>query len=326
MKNFIIIILSVIALTLVVPVLIVKIPKNYASDEFNSLSTPKPKASGKVKVYIKDRDCVVEMDSLQYLKEVVSAEMPADFHEEALKAQAVAARTYMLNRQNAGPTDIHKGADICTDSTHCKAWMSEADRKKAWGNDAEKNWQKISDAVEATDDMVITYDGKLISAVFHSTSSGNTENAIDVWGGNVPYLVSVASQGDTESPKYNSSAEFPTEEFKKICEENLTGINWDMGLFSDISRSEAGGIISLKIGGVTVKGTDFRTLFSLRSTNIDIKEENGKIIMTVKGYGHGVGMSQYGANYLANQGKSYTEILKTYYTGVEVVNLTNLEN
>lgn len=306
-----------------IPLLIVSTYKEKDAETPGIEATPEKE---KINVYIHTQDKVVEMDVMQYLKEVVSAEMPASFHNEALKAQAVAARTYMLTRKNAGPTDIHKGADICTDSTHCKAWMSETDRKKSWGNDAENNWQKISDAVEATDEMVITYQGNLISAVFHSTSSGTTENAKDVWGGDVPYLVSVNSIGDTQSPKYNSKAEFNIDEFKKICEENIQGINWENGLFKDIQKSNAGGITSLNIGGITVKGVDLRKIFSLQSTNIDIKEENGKIIMVVKGYGHGVGMSQYGANYLANEGKNYIEILKTYYTGVEVEKINKTSN
>lgn len=312
MKRIILVALFIFIVTMGLPFLLVKLPRKAQETE------EKAAVSDKVSVYIKKEDRVVEMDTMQYLKEVVAAEMPADFHEEALKAQAVAARTYMVNRRNSGGSDVHKGADICTDSTHCKAWISEAERKELWGSDAEKNWAKISNAVESTDGVIITYEGKPISAVFHSTSSGHTENAVDVWGGNVPYLVSVASEGDLKSPKYSSEAEFEVGEYKKICEEKIEGIDWNNGLFSDISRSGAGGIISLKIGGVSVEGTDFRNMFSLRSTNVDIKQDGEKIIMSVKGYGHGVGMSQYGANYLAGEGKNYVEILKTYYTGVEV--------
>lgn len=321
MKRFIFTLLIIILSTLLIPIITVTLSGKTKPTE-NSSDTPEPAST--VNVYIKNEDRVVTMDTSQYLKEVVSAEMPADFFPEALKAQAVAARTYLLNRKNAGPTDMHKGADICTDSTHCKAWISEEKRKESWDSAAPQNWEKISNAVDSTDGIVITYEGKLISAVFHSTSSGHTENAQDVWGGNVPYLVSVASTGDRESPKFNSEKICSVQEFKSICQKNLEGLDWSKGLFSDLSRSEAGGIISLNLGGVTVKGTKFRTMFSLRSTNIDIKEENGNIIMAVRGYGHGVGMSQYGANYLAAQGKDYTEILKTYYTGVEIQHFSEI--
>lgn len=313
MKRIIILIILILIITMGIPLVIIKLPLGEKVENIT--------ASDKVKVYIKNEDRVEEMETMQYLKEVVSAEMPADFHEEALKAQAVAARTYLVNRRRLPATDVHKGADICTDSTHCKAWISESERRKAWGNMAEANWQKISKAVEETDGIIITYEGEPISAVFHSTSSGITENAIDVWGGSVPYLVSVESLGDKESPKYASKQSLTIDEFKKLSEGKIEGVDWNKGLFSDIERSSAGGIIKLKIGGVEVKGTEFRNIFSLRSTNVEIKEEDGKIFMDVKGYGHGVGMSQYGANYLAHEGNNYIEILKTYYTGVEVKNV-----
>lgn len=276
-----------------------------------------------VTVYIKDEDRVEVMNEKQYLKEVVSAEMPASFEFEALKAQAVAARSYLDTRRNAyavsGAPDVHKGADICTDYTHCKAWMPESKRREDWGADADKNWDKISRAVEDTDGEVITYNGEVISAVFHSTSSGKTESSKDVWGGDKPYLVSVDSPGDELSPKYHSEKVLTTDEFKKTVLENVEGADPSKELVGNIERSSAGGILTVVLCGVTVKGTVFRKIFDLRSTNVNI-ENNGKTVrLDVRGYGHGVGMSQYGANYLASCGKNYMEILKTYYTGVEIV-------
>ena len=273
-------------------------------------------------VYIKDEDRVEEMQESQYLKEVVAAEMPADFEFEALKAQAVAARSYLVSRQNAyktsGTPKEHKGADMCTDPTHCKAWISEEKRRESWGKDDDKKWDKISKAVEETKDEVITYNGEVISAVFHSTSSGRTENSKDVWGGERPYLVSVESEGDLSSPKYKSEKEISLDEFKKIAKDNIEGVDFSKGIVGNIARSEAGGIITVEIGGVAVKGTVFRKIYDLRSTNVNITVDGNKAIFDVTGFGHGVGMSQYGANYLAAQGKSYTEILKAYYTGVEI--------
>ena len=275
-----------------------------------------------VTVYIKDEDRVADMQENQYLKEVVAAEMPADFELEALKAQAVAARSYLISRQNAykasGAPPEHKGADICTDPTHCKAWMPEEKRRESWGKNAKKNWDKISRAVEETKDEVITYNGEVISAVFHSTSSGRTENSKDVWGGERPYLVSVESEGDIYSPKYKSEKEISLDEFKKIAEDNIEGVDFSKGIVGDTVRSEAGGIITVEIGGIAVKGTVFRKLYDLRSTNVNITVEGNKVSFDVTGFGHGVGMSQYGANYLAAQGKNYIEILKAYYTGVEI--------
>lgn len=284
---------------------------------------PTPDEEETISVYIKSEDRVAEMNKSQYLKEVVSAEMPASFEKEALKAQAVAARSYLEARlaayEKSGKPDVHKGADICTDHTHCKAWISEEKRRESWGNEADGNWEKISAAVDETSGEVMTYDGEVISAVFHSTSSGKTEASKDVWGGDRPYLVSVDSPGDRQSPKYKSEKEMSLEEFKKIAEENIEGVDFSKEIVGEILRSEAGGILSVSIGGVEIKGTRFRTIYGLRSTNVTVNIDGDRVHFDVTGYGHGVGMSQYGANYLACEGKDYREILKTYYTGIEIV-------
>ncbi len=317
-KKFLLFVCMVIMITVGIPFLIVKSLSDYKRvDEKESIS-----------VYIKSEDKVCDMYVEQYIKEVTAAEMPAYFELEALKAQAVAARTYLTNRvrvyKKTQPPAEHNGAMICTDSTHCKAWISEEKKKEQWGEDYKKNWEKISNAVDSTKDLIITYNSQPISAVFHSTSSGTTENAKDVWGGDVGYLVSVKSEGDLKSPKFNSEAEFSLEEFKKIAQEKIEGINWENGLIDNITRSDAGGIKTLSVGGVSVKGTDFRFMYGLRSTNIEIEVLENSIKMYVKGYGHGVGMSQYGANYLAQEGKTYEEILKTYYSGVEITKYESL--
>ena len=310
---------------LIIFILIFAIPY-VVIDNFSNYYVPpgqkKPEPFETVSVYISSSDEVREMNTSQYLKEVVSAEMPAEFETEALKAQATAARTYLVNRIQAGNEEAktqHKGADICTDASHCKAWTDEKTRRESW--DAEKSdayWKKISDAVEDTSGVLITYENKPISALFHSTSSGFTENAVDVWGGNVPYLVSVESKGEENSPKFSSERTLSIQEFMEIAEGNFVGIDWNKGLIGDIVRSDAGGIKTIVIGGVEVKGTAFRLCYQLRSTNVSVTVTDTNVVMQVTGYGHGVGMSQYGANYLASQGLDYKEILKTYYTGVEV--------
>lgn len=318
MRRILTIIIIILALTFFVPYFVIS--------RFSIFYTPpeskKSETYDKISVYIKSKDSVEEMNMSQYLKEVVSAEMPAEFEVEALKAQATAARTYLVNRikaDNKQAKEEHKGADICTDSTHCKAWICEAERKEKWGSEkADEYWQKISDAVESTSGVLITYNNSPISAVFHSTSSGFTENAKDVWGGDVPYLVSVESKGEENSPRYHSERVLTVEEFKSIAESNLGEPDWNKGLFSDITRSDVGGIKTISIGGITIKGTQFRTMYDLRSTNIALSEENGNITMSVTGFGHGVGMSQYGANHLASLGMNYKDILKTYYSGVDI--------
>lgn len=321
MKRAIAVILIILSITAGIPFLIVK---NFTSQ---TQPPPDPAASGEpvetISVYVKATGQVVEMQTAQYLKEVVAAEMPATFYDEALKAQAVAARTYLLNRVNVhragNEVPEHHGADICTDATHCKAWLSEADRKTAWGEaEAEANWNKIANAVDSTSGVIITYNSQPISAVFHSTSSGHTENAKDVWGGDVPYLVSVESAGEDLSPRFKSERDLTLEEFKQIAEQELEQVDWNKGIIGETVRSDAGGIITIEVGGTKIKGTQFRTMYDLRSTNVEINIEGDMVKIGVTGFGHGVGMSQYGANYLASQGKNYVEILKTYYTGVEV--------
>ncbi len=290
--------------------------------KFGKYEKPTEDAEESVSVYIKAEDRVAEMNKAQYLKEVVAAEMPASFEIEALKAQAVAARSYLDARAEYNPEDknnVHKGAQICTDSTHCKAWVSEEKRRASWGNEADKNWEKISSAVDETSGEVMTYDGEVISAVFHSTSSGKTEASKDVWGGDRPYFVSVDSPGDKQSPKYKSEKKMSLEEFKKVAAENIEGVDFSKEIIGETLRSEAGGILEISIGGVKIKGTRFRTIFGLRSTNVQITLADNMAHFDVTGYGHGVGMSQYGANYLAGEGKKYDEILKTYYTGIEIV-------
>ncbi len=315
MKKLIIIVAAVLLVTALVPLAFYLKCGKYEK--------PVPEEKDTVSVYIKNEDRVCDMSKSQYLKEVVAAEMPAGFEQEALKAQAVAARSYLEARRNAyrisGIPDSHKGAEICTDSAHCKAWISEESRRESWGTDAEKNWEKIARAVDETADEVITYDGEIISAVFHSTSSGKTENSKDVWGGERPYLVSVDSPGDKVSPKYKSEKEMSLEEFKNVARENIKGVDFSKEIVGDALRSEAGGILEISIGGVKVKGTKLRSIFGLRSTNVNINISGENVKFDVTGFGHGVGMSQYGANYLAAEGKNYKEILKTYYTGVEIV-------
>jgi len=283
---------------------------------------PLPEEEEKISVYIKNEDKVVEMVFSDYLKEVVSAEMPANFELEALKAQAVAARSYVSSRRNAykisGTPPEHKGAEICTDFAHCKAWISKEERMALWGADAEKNWEKIEKAVTETSGEVVTYGGEVISAVFHSTSSGKTESSKDVWGGVREYLVSVDSPGEENAPKFKSESTISRDEFIRIISENIEGVNLNDTLIGEIKRSDAGGIIEITLLGQNVKGTLFRTLFSLNSTNIEITEDNENIKFLVKGYGHGVGMSQYGANAMALNGKSYKEILTHYYQGTEI--------
>lgn len=264
---------------------------------------------------------VIKLSLDEYLEGVVASEMPALFPEEALKAQAVAARTYTMKKLSAAPANGHNGAAVCNNPSHCKAYSPLASHAASWSGKNEEYTQKIKRAVSETDGEILLYNNEPITAVFHSTSSGKTENAKDVWGGDVPYLVSVESKGEEASPRFEDIKSVTYDEFKAmflkahptaVFDENPE--NW----FSSIARSPAGGIKTLNVAGVSVKGSELRSLLSLNSTNFTISCRDGKISFSSRGYGHGVGMSQYGARAMALEGKNYEEILKSYYTGVSL--------
>ena len=282
MKKILLVVVIIIFITLLLPLAIVWLIGG--SGEGQS-----PIESGTVSVYVSEEDCVKDMDINEYLKCVVAAEMPADFEEEALKAQAVAARTYLYShiaeKDKGNIAESHNGAVICTDSTHCQAYISEDKRRESWGAGADENWNKISTAVDETTGQIMTYNDEIISAVFHSTSSGMTESAVDVWGADVPYLQSVASTGDEESPKYHSELTLSEQEFKNIAEEKIDGVDWNNGLVSNINRSNAGGIVTLDVGGVNIKGTEFRNIFSIEATNNTGKDNlfNSGVFTLIKG-------------------------------------------
>lgn len=289
----------------------------------------------KIKVYIKDRDIVEEMPLEEYIKGVVAAEMPVDFEPEAFKAQAVAARTYAYGRMKKIYTpadDIHNGADICTDSAHCQAWIKKEDALKKWeSSKASANWKKIEKAVLETEGQILLYENRVVNPVFHSNSGGMTENSEDVWEGTVvPYLKSVVSEGEEASEGYEVETEFKKEDIVKKLKAQYPDIKVSKeSLFDEIEileRTEAGRVKSMKIGDKTLKGTEFRSLLGLRSTNFSIENiDDSRLKITTIGYGHGVGMSQWGANYRAEQGDSYEEILKYYYQGVYIDSIEDLE-
>ena len=268
-----------------------------------------------------DGDQVVEMDLGTYLVGVVRAEMPASFHQEALKAQAVAARTYTLYKIQSGG---HHGdqADICTDSTCCQAYISEDRARANWGDDADAYEAKVETAVKETDGQAILYGGVPILAVFHSSSAGLTRAAGEVWMNDLPYLQAVESPEETgRIPNYYSRVEFTAADCKAklltvFPEADLSGPV--SGWLKNAVTDSAGSVETVEVGGVTVKGARVRSALGLRSACFDWKVQDGKLVFYVTGYGHGVGLSQYGADRMAAGGAAYREILTHYYTGVTV--------
>ncbi len=288
-----------------------------ASDSFDSSTHVTVLVDGEV------QDMVLH----DYLCGVLAAEMPASFPEEALKAQALAARTYTMYKislYDAGMAipEAHAGAQMCTDYTHCKAYCDlNAQATSMWGDDADSYREKIENAVSATDGVIATYQGEPIAAVFHAASSEKTEAAVDVWGSDTPYLQSTDSPGGEASDHYYGEVTISAEEFKKKFLESYPTANLSSSpdqWFKASKRSEAGGVIDVAVGGVRVKGTVIRTMLGLNSTNFTYEPQGDTLVFKTEGYGHGVGMSQYGARELALEGKTYDEIIKWYYAGVDL--------
>lgn len=281
--------------------------------------TETEKNEQEISVFFSDENKVRKMPLEEYLYGVVSAEMPAEFESEALKAQAVAARSYALYRSKNKNTD-HPDAAVCTDFNHCKAYKSEEQRNKEWKDKADKYNEKIKNAVDSTTGEVITYEGEVAMAVFHSQSgSGRTENSSDVWGGEVPYLVSVESHGEENAPNFYSTVTVPFEQFReKIIAENPSAKINSKDDITEVLKSEGGSVKSITIGGEKFTGRKIRELFSLRSSCFKINADENNVCFEVTGYGHGVGMSQYGANTMAKEGFDYKDILTHYYSGTQI--------
>ena len=277
-------------------------------------------ADAAVQVRIRLEDEVVTLTMEDYLWRVVAAEMPASFAPEALKAQAVAARTYTFYKM-AHPSANHPDADVCADINCCKAYIAPEEAAVNWGTSAAAYAQKIRDAVSATDGLAVLYEDEPIQAVFHSSSAGKTKDAVAVWGNAVPYLVGVDSPEGEEVPNYVTTVTVPVAQFRETFlaaypAADLSGApeSW----FGSASEDGA----SRTVGSVAVDNTRLRALFSLRSATFTIAADEAAVTFTVTGYGHGVGMSQYGANALAKEGKTCEEILTWYYTGTTVAPYT----
>lgn len=258
-----------------------------------------------------------------YVKGVVAAEMPADYEEEALKAQAVVARTYtiytIIHNNNK-----HENADLCDNSNCCQAWISKDDRLSKWEEDKRDQYlKKIEDAVDSTNGKIITYNGEVIDAFFHSNSGGVTETPVNVWGGtNYPYLQSVQTAGEEGYKQYSSEVKLTKDEFINKIKETHPNLNID---FNDehsieiIEYTESNRVKTIKIGNINLSGVEIRKILGLKSTKFEVKVDNDSVIFTVTGYGHGVGMSQTGADSMAKQNSSYEDIIHHFYTNVEII-------
>ena len=295
---------------------------NTEKDSVSAEKTADEKSQA-VKVFMSQDDLVLTVTLEEYLVGVLAAEMLPTYHEQALKAQAVSAYTYLLRKiaeQKANPDKSLKGAYLTNDSSAHQGYLTKEERKEKWGGKADSYEKKLQKAVSDVSGKVITYDGEPIIAAFHANNSGVTHSAKTVWGNDVPYLQSVTSVGDKLSPDCIKTVAITPEQFSSAvssldgCELSGEAENW----VGKIKADAHGYVESVAVGGGTYTGMALRDAVGLRSAVFKYEFKDGNLHFTTEGYGHGVGMSQYGADYMARQGSTWEEILKHYYTGVKI--------
>ncbi|WP_407269326.1 stage II sporulation protein D [Radiobacillus sp. PE A8.2] len=326
-KPSIIILISLTSIILVIPTLIVVPFIQQGGVERNSVNTEgqettveiKPSDSAlKVDVYRTKTEEIESVPLENYVARVVASEMPAEFEIEALKAQALAARTYIVNYLTYSPGKAEGGADV-NDTVQYQVYKSEEDLHAQWGT--EYNWRmnKIQQAVKETVGEIVTYKEEPITPAFFSTSNGYTENSEDYWQNELPYLRSVASPWDEESPEYSDQMIFTLDEVEAKLDISLTN---ESATEFPIVRTESNRVESITLGGKTFTGREIREDLGLRSSDFTVEQRQEHLIFKTIGYGHGIGMSQYGANGMAKEGKTYKEIVSYYYQGTAVASLT----
>lgn len=271
---------------------------------------------------------VEELNIDEYLYGVVSSEMPASFELEALKAQSVVARTYTIY-QIIHNSSKHENADICDDFNCCQAWISKDERLAKWNpEESESNWNKIVEAVDSTKGKIVTYNGQPINAFFHANSGGVTESSLNIWGGiDYPYLKSVETAGEDGYSQYASQVVLNQQELLSKIQTKYEDCLIDFkqqDCIQILEYTTSGRVKTIKFGNKEIAGTEARTLLGLKSTNFTFSIDGENITFTVTGYGHGVGMSQTGADSLAKTGSNYEAIIKHFYTNVEIIEVNSL--
>lgn len=327
MKKPVIFVLVLLLAMIVVPVAALDLSEFSTKNVKNTFSTPifekngEPNAenSDTVKVMAKADGNIMTASVTEYLVGCVASEMPATYHEEALKAQAVAAYTNLV-RLRKNPDSSLGGADISDDPKKHQGYLNEEQQKEKWGDKYERYHEKILSAVSEVAGEAVTYNSEPIVAAYCAISTGKTENASDIWGGELPYLVSVVSSGDKLSPDYSSTVVLSTEQLRQALsgESDIQLGDDPSAWIGNIERTEAGAVKNITIGSKTLTGANARKLFSLRSPAFSVEYSNGNFTFNVSGYGHLIGMSQYGADYMARNGSDYKTILTHYYTGTEI--------
>ncbi len=318
MKKFLSLILIAAMVIIILPVAVLKDKINTDGSTFvpQTSTIESPKITNTLTVFRSVDQENIEIDFFEYVCGSIAAEMPLSYHEEALKAQAVACFTNALRLKN----EHNDNYDISDNSSIHQGYLSEEQRQEKWGKDFDKYESKLKSIVKSVENLAIYYNDDLCVAAFHAICSGKTESAENIWGEKVPYLVSVKSIGDNLSPQYSSTLVFDKEDFKKSAEQ--LGIKKEINSLKNIikitKKSKTNTVLEASINKEIFTGEEIRKAFNLRSPVFTVETTKSSVTFNVTGYGHGVGMSQYGADFMARQGSTYIEILKHYYTGVEI--------
>lgn len=327
MKPIVLLAALLFAVTLMIPTLLVlpfmekttgKLGEEIETPEVNM---NKNEPAVEVAVYRVGQEKIDELPLEEYIVGVVAAEMPAEFELEALKAQALSARTYIVNHlMNEEKIGVPDGADV-TDTENHQVYKSDDELKKQWGKDYGEKVQKIREAVAATSGQILTYEGAPIYAAFFSTSNGFTENSEDYWSSPRPYLKSVESPWDVNTEKFKGQKVVSVADFEKLLGVKLSNSN-EIGKI--VAKTEGNRVGKVDFNGKVLTGKEIREKLELKSSDFTWERKGNNIVINTKGFGHGVGMSQFGANGMAQAGKTYEEIVQHYYSGVQIDTSTNL--
>ena len=285
---------------------------HYANRPKETVFPTESSASAVEITVLKESGRVTKMDLDTYLTGVLLAEMPASFQVDALMAQAVVARTYALRCQDG--KSKHESAAVCTDSACCQGYCSQSEYISDGGTD--DDLKKVRSAVRMTKDLVLTYEGSLIDATYFSCSGGSTEDAVAVWGADIPYLRATDSPGEEDAAYFTDTVSFSKEDFCRIL--NLEPEGEPDSWFGQAVYTAGGGVDEILICDAVFRGTQLRKLLDLRSTAFTVSTADDMITFHTRGYGHRVGMSQHGADAMAESGSDFEEILYHYYQGTEL--------
>lgn len=307
-------------LIIVIPTIVVQVDRQMpttggeAVEEqlvFNELNVSTPL----IEVSI-ERDETKEIETValeQYVASVVASEMPATFELDALKAQAIAARTYIINHL------LHEKDELISDTVNHQVYRNKDELQSLWGTDFYWKWEKINRAVKETENLIITYNDEPITPTFFSMSNGFTEDAEHYWGNELPYLKSVESKWEEELPNFITQEIFTRAELNELLQ---TQLSQGTKTTIKIQRTPSHRVHQVELAGAEFSGREIREKLNLRSTDFTIEQKDEHFVFTTKGYGHGVGMSQYGANGMAAEGKSYVDILSHYYKDIDITEIT----